>query len=101
MKSTDKTGWSINIDTGGSFTTDCIGWDPQDRIQRCKVLSSDTHKGEIIRTVNKYSTLHAWTLYSGQPWLLKRIFFFDSYHENDFFKVLRNLTRKKWLTELL
>ena len=44
-----KTGkrWRIWIDTGGTFT-DCVALDPEDRIHRCKVLSSSSLRDRVV-----------------------------------------------------
>ncbi|MDX1670956.1 MAG: hydantoinase B/oxoprolinase family protein [Balneolaceae bacterium] len=47
MKSDRSTGWTLWIDTGGTFT-DCIGRDPEGAYHRVKVLSSSALRGEIV-----------------------------------------------------
>ncbi len=54
MKHQDAS-WQIWADTGGTFT-DCLAYDPTDKLHRTKVLSSGVLRGKIIRTVDK-STL--------------------------------------------
>lgn len=44
----DRQPWRVRIDTGGTFT-DCIGRDPQGKMHRCKVLSSGSLRGRVVR----------------------------------------------------
>ncbi|MEX2352420.1 MAG: hydantoinase B/oxoprolinase family protein [Balneolaceae bacterium] len=49
-----KATWSIQIDTGGTFT-DAIGQDPSGGIYRCKVLSSSSVRGLAFRETDRYT----------------------------------------------
>ena len=47
-----KPGWSLFVDTGGTFT-DCLGRGPDGVIHRCKVLSSSALRATVVRAPDR------------------------------------------------